>query len=240
MGITRPRISVVVPVYHESARINDLLAHLAALDGDGTIERIVVDGSPEMDTLAVIDDPGVIAVRSPKGRARQMNVGAEAASGDVLLFLHADTKLPLDAFTSILGALENPAVVGGAFHVRFEPERFVLKAFGFIDNWRCKLTRVPYGDQAIFVRRAYFERNGGFRHIPIMEDVELMRRIKRLGDPIRIIDAKVTSSARRWEREGLFYCTARNCILVGLFWLGVSPHTLKRFYPDNPREENNM
>jgi rSAM/selenodomain-associated transferase 2 len=237
MGNTQQRISIVVPVYREAARINELLAHLAALDGDGSVERIVVDGSPEADTIEAIDDPDVLTVRSAKGRARQMNAGAETASGDVVLFLHADTTLPAGAFASIRDALENPAVVGGAFCVRFEPERFVFKVFGLIDNWRCKLTRVPYGDQAIFVRRAYFERNGGFRDIPIMEDVELMRRIKRLGDPISIINGKVTSSARRWEREGVIYCTARNCMLVGLYWLGVSPHTLKRFYPDNPREE---
>jgi rSAM/selenodomain-associated transferase 2 len=237
-GKNRPIISVIIPVYHEAARINKLLAHLHAIDDDGVSERIVVDGSSEADTIRGIDDPSVITVRSSKGRARQMNAGADAASGDILLFLHADTTLPPGAFQTIDDVLEDRTVVGGAFRIRFEPERFVFKVFGVIDSWRSRLTRVPYGDQAIFVRRDYFDQNNRFSDIPLMEDIELMRRIKRRGDRIHILDAAVTSSARRWEREGLFYCTARNCVLVGLFWLGVSPHKLKRFYPDDPGERN--
>jgi rSAM/selenodomain-associated transferase 2 len=231
---SQPMISIIIPVYREAARISQMLAHLEMVDTNGDCERIVVDGSPEADTIVVIDDPAVTTVRSSKGRAKQMNAGAEVARGDILLFLHADTALPPGAIAAIIDAFEDPSIVGGAFRVRFEPQRFVFKVFGVIDSWRSRMTRVPYGDQAIFVRRDYFNRNGRFNDIPLMEDVELMRRIKRNGDRIRILDAVVTSSARRWEREGVLYCTARNCALVGLFWLGVSPHSLKRFYPDEP------
>jgi glycosyltransferase involved in cell wall biosynthesis len=165
---SQPMISIIIPVYREAVRINQLLAHLVAAGTDGDCERIVVDGAPDAGTIEVIDDPTVITMRSSKGRARQMNAGAEVASGDVLLFLHADTMLPPGAIAGLINALEDPSVVGGAFRVRFEPRRFVFKVFGVIDSWRSRLTRVPYGDQAIFVRRDYFNRNGRFSDIPLM------------------------------------------------------------------------
>ncbi|UCG52484.1 MAG: TIGR04283 family arsenosugar biosynthesis glycosyltransferase [Candidatus Latescibacterota bacterium] len=229
-----PRISIIVPVYHEAERIAALLDCLEDLDPRRISERVVVEGAPEGDTLRAIEDRDIVAVRSSRGRARQMNAGAKAASGDILLFLHADTTLPPGTLDAVEDAFADDDVVGGAFCIRFDSKRLMLKLFGRIDSWRARITRVPYGDQAIFVRRDYFNMIGRYSDIPLMEDIELMKRIKRRGNRIRILQMSVTSSSRRWEREGHIFCTARNCMLVVLYSLGVSPRFLKRFYPDNP------
>jgi hypothetical protein len=110
----------------------------------------------------------------------------------------------------------------------------VFRFFGWVATARSRVSRVPFGDQGIFVRRAVFERIGGYRDIPLMEDVELMTRLKRRGHGLRMLANRVTSSVRRWEDEGIVYCTVRNCILFLLYRLGVSPRVLKRYYPDPP------
>ncbi|UCH84627.1 MAG: TIGR04283 family arsenosugar biosynthesis glycosyltransferase, partial [Candidatus Latescibacterota bacterium] len=178
-GKQQPTISIIIPVCHEAERINHLVAHLRMIDTRRDCELIVVDGSADSGTIDVLDDNDVIKLRSRKGRARQMNAGAAAASGSILLFLHADTTLPREAIESIENALDADDTVGGAFRVRFDPDRFVYRVFAWIDSWRSRVTRIPYGDQAIFVRRDYFDQNGGFSDIPLMEDVDLMRRIRR-------------------------------------------------------------
>jgi rSAM/selenodomain-associated transferase 2 len=227
-----PKFSIIIPVLHEAERINDLIGHLGQLDPEKSSEIIVVDGAPEEDTLRVIRDERVIKVSSGKGRARQMNAGAFAAKGEVLIFLHADTELPLSALKRLDEFIYRNEFVGGAFDLGIKSDKMIFKVIAFLGSLRSRLNRIPYGDQAIFVRRNYFNEIGGYNDIPLMEDVELMRRIKRCGKKILIFHDRVMTSPRRWEEEGVIYCVLRNWTLQILYFLGVSPHKLVNFYKD--------
>lgn len=253
------RFSIVLPVLNEAGIINPLLDDLETLEGYGECECIVADGSPDGRTIEVITRAGVRCVKSPRGRASQMNAGAALATGEVLIFLHADSRLPRQALALIDRLLAGdparrpphggrgaghdgeetgfPAVrvdrnapVGGAFDLRIASERPVLKIIARIASLRSRLTRIPYGDQAIFIRRDCFERLGGYPEISLMEDVALMRRIKREGKRIGLIADPVITSARRWEEEGVLYATLRNWLLLGAYALGASPDRLARYY----------
>jgi rSAM/selenodomain-associated transferase 2 len=159
-----------------------------------------------------------------------MNKGAVAATGDILLFLHADTLLPTGAFEKIITIMRTGRYVGGAFDLGIVSDRTSYRIIECAASYRSRLTRIPYGDQAIFIRKDVFMGLGGYREFPIMEDVELMRSIKRSGHRIFIIATKVKTSPRRWEKEGIIYCTVRNWVLMTLYLLGVKPNTLARFY----------
>lgn len=200
--------SVIIPVYHEASCINETVRHVQAL-AEGEIEILVVDGAPEGDTLAALQIAEVIRVQSPPGRGVQMNIAAQQASGDVLLFLHADTQLPSRAFAAIRSAISQGSV-GGAFGLDIDSPRLSLKIIAWFANWRSCLERVPYGDQAQFVRADTFRELGGFPDIPLMEDVELFQKIRRKGLPIRLLRSKVLTSSRRWDREGVWNRTIRN------------------------------
>ena len=226
----KPCVSVVVPVINEAERINGLIEHLGSLDLSESIEIIVVDGDPAGRTIEAVADDDVIVAVSDKGRARQMNKGAQLARGEVIMFLHADTQLPPNALEAVRNALADDACVAGAFNLGVDTKNVVIRCIAAISNFRNRLTRVPFGDQAIFLRRDYFNDIGGFRDIGFLEDVELMRRIRKRGDRIRILPEQITSSARRWEREGVVFCWLRNAFVLALFGLGVSPQRLARFY----------
>lgn len=223
--------SIIIPVYHEEKTINDVLEHLKNLPGQDRAEIIVVDGDPDGSTLkAMADDSKVITYLGPKGRAAQMNAGAEQAANGVLIFLHADTKLPEDAFRLIENAFRQKAIVGGAFQLSIDSDRSYLKLVSWMANRRTALNRIPYGDQAIFLDREYFNSMGGYRDMPLMEEVDLMRRIRKRGDSITVIDEPVLTSDRRWEEEGAYYVTFRNWTLAVLYSLGVPPKFLVKFY----------
>jgi rSAM/selenodomain-associated transferase 2 len=228
--------SIVIPVLNESGRINSLVEGVLSFAGGESFEVIVVDGGADGGTVGSIGDVGSagdVAVKtlvSERGRGRQMNAAAKIAKGDVLVFLHADTQLPDGAFANISRVLEDGKYVGGAFDLGVDTNNIILKAIVAVSRFRNRLTRMPYGDQAFFIRRDYFESLGGFAEIALMEDVELMRRIKRRGDKICILRDRVKTSARRWEKEGIVYGTIRNIILVNLFYLGVDPDKLARYY----------
>lgn len=228
----RTRFSTVIPVLHESDRINSLIENMEGLTGDRGHEVIVVDGSPTKDTLRAIDNDTIIKLVSSKGRARQMNAGASVAKGEILIFLHADTELPGNALKTIDSAMAQGGYVGGAFELGFDSQKIQFKILACWATLRCRLTRIPYGDQALFINRDYFNALGGYRDMPIMEDVELMRRIKRRGDKICIVPAQVRTSPRRWEEEGFVYANARNAFLFTSYLLGVSPEKLASFYRD--------
>ena len=224
------KFSVIVPVFHEGERINDLIECVNRLDSDGNAEIIIVDGTQEKDTLTAIRSNHAIKISSEQGRAKQMNAGASIARGEVLIFLHADTELPVHARRKIGSFIEQTEYVGGAFDLGIKSDRFIFKAIGKLASWRSRLNRVPFGDQAIFIRREYFNRIGGYKDIPLMEDVELMRRIKKSGDRIRIFYDRVMTSPRRWDEEGVIYCIFRNWALQVLYSLGVSPDHLVKYY----------
>lgn len=221
---------MIIPVYCESAVINKTITIVRLRRGGETAEIIVVDGQAEGETVAAIRDNAVRKLRSEKGRGGQLNRGAAIAAGDVLLFLHADTVLPPAAFERIAEAMRDEGCVGGAFNLRIDSRRAGFRVIETVASLRSRLTRIPYGDQAIFIRASYFRTLGGFREIPIMEDVDLMRRIKRKGGRIVIFREPVITSARRWEKEGLVFGTIRNWFLMTLYLCGVSPERLARFY----------
>ena len=229
-GIDQCRFSIIIPVLNEAEQINPLISHIRNQCSQYPYEVIVVDGDSHGSTVNTVQDKAVIVITSEKGRGRQMNVGAGAARGEILIFLHADTRLPMTALEKISQVLEDEKYVAGAFDLLIDSDRLFLKYISARASFRSRLSRIPYGDQAIFIRRDYFEQIGRFREIPLMEDVDLMRRIKKDGKKIYILPEKVTTSARRWEIDGMLYTTFRNQILLSLFYLGVSPSILARYY----------
>lgn len=228
------KTSVVIPVYREkdiASLLEDLLRQIHSEETGCETEILVVDGAPEADTLARIsDDTPVLRLSSPPGRGVQLNHGASAAGGEILLFLHADTILPENAFTLIRQTLRDTSLSGGAFSLRYEPRTPGLSFITVLANLRSRRTRVPYGDQAIFVRRSVFEDLHGFAPIPIMEDLEFMTRLRRQGHRIRILAMPVRTSARRQLREGILRCTLRNLCLRLLYHCGIPPRILAGLY----------
>jgi len=224
-----PKFSIIVPVLHERKRINELIERLNRLDSEKSCEIIVVDGAQERNTLEAIHTNDVVKISSKKGRARQMNAGASVARGKILVFLHADTDLPIGALKK-MDAVAERGYMAGAFDLGIRSDKLIFKIISFLGSLRSRLNRIPYGDQAIFIRREYFKEIGGYKEIPLMEDIDLMRRIKRSGKKIWILYDRVMTSPRRWEREGIVYCTLRNWILQILYFLGISPDRLAKFY----------
>lgn len=223
------KISVVVPAFREDG-LNLLLRDLIQRDDQEEMEILVVDASPDHDASDLIESPRIRVLRSAPGRGLQQNLGARAANGDILLFLHADTRLPPQAFTLIRLALTNPGVTGGAFSLGYDYRHPALILLAAAANGRSALTRVPYGDQAIFLRRDVFISMGGFLPIPIMEDLEFMTRLRRAGHNIRILPIPVLTSPRRQLREGILRCTLRNLLIRLLYHAGCSPRTLSHLY----------
>ncbi len=229
--------SIIVPVLNEAAVINDLLDHLQILTDAGRCEVVVVDGSVAGDTRRAIDDREVVCLAAPCGRGRQMNAGAAVAEGDILIFLHADTRLPVDALRLIDRVMADPACPGGAFSLAIGSRKWIYRLIAVLASWRSRLTRIPYGDQVIFIRRSAFRQLGGYPDIPIMEDVALMRGIKKRGGKISILPQCVVTSSRRWEREGVLYTTLRNWLLITAYCLGMPPERLVRYYKNNGSKE---
>jgi len=221
-------LSVVVPALDEE---ETLPLALAAARQPGVTEIVVADGGSRDATLRVAGALADRVLRAPRGRAAQMNAGAAIACGDVLLFLHADTRLPPGYPERVRAALSDAGAVGGRFDVRLDADGAVYRALGWLISVRSRLSGVATGDQAIFVRRPVFERLGGYPPIPLMEDIALCRALKREGRMVALRDAVVTS-ARRWQRHGL---TRTVLVMWGLraaYYAGVSPARLARFYGD--------
>lgn len=223
------QISVIIPVYNEMETINDTLSHVREIAGDEEIEIIVSDGGPGQTTLNAITQPDIVAVDSPPGRGRQMNAGAALAQGEILLFLHADTRLPDNAFMSIRNEIEKGGVAG-AFTLSFDSDEFAFKVISFFANLRTWIERTPYGDQAQFIKTEDFRSLSGFADIPIMEDVELFKRVRMEGLPIAILKGRVTTSVRRWKSEGVLRRTLKNWWLRIRFAFGTPPEKLAKHY----------
>ena len=219
-------ISLILPVLDEERAIERTIAAGAAAE---PVEVIVVDGESRDRTVGIAQRRSCRVVCSPPGRAIQMNAGAAVASADVLLFLHADTLLPSSACDDVRHALRDPNVVGGRFDVRLDSPRTIYRVIERLMNARSRLTRISTGDQAIFVRRSVFKALGGFAPIPLMEDVDLSRRLKRHGR-IACLRSHVVTSARRWEQHGPWRTIGLMWTLRTLYLFGISPHRLARVY----------
>jgi rSAM/selenodomain-associated transferase 2 len=225
------QISIIIPVFNEFSIINKTIEHLNHLCNLHSIEIIVVDGHKFQTTIKVIKDKDIKKIRSPRGRGIQMNSGAKVASGEILLFLHADTYLTDNAPELIIKTIQDQNAVAGAFDLGIRSHKEVFRLIEKMVHIRSRLIQLPYGDQGIFIRRKFFENLGGYNNMPLMEDVDLMRRIKKAGGKIVIVKQKVLTSPRRWEKEGVILCTLRNWTLILLFFLGIPAEKLSKFYP---------
>ncbi len=219
-------VSVVIPCVNEQAHIESAIdsARLA-----GAAEVLVADGGSCDETEHLARAQAAVVVRSEPGRARQMNAAAKIATGDVLLFLHADCRLPPNAVAQIARAFDNPRHVWGAFRQRIEAAGWIYRVIESGNAERIRWRRLAYGDQAIFVRRNAFCEVGCFDPVPLMEDVLLSRKLSRLARPL-LLAGPVQVSARRWVQCGPLRQTLRNWWLVTLFRCGVSPERLARMY----------
>jgi rSAM/selenodomain-associated transferase 2 len=228
LALDLDRISVIVPTLNEAADIETALARLQPLRLRGH-EVIVADGGSDDGTAGLAQPWADRVIESVRGRARQMNAGVPAASGDVLLFLHADTRLPDDADRLICRGLEETNRGWGRFDIRIEGQHPVLGIVAWFMNHRSRLTSVCTGDQAIFVRRELFLRMGGYPPIDLMEDIALSKLLRRHSRPLRIA-TPVATSARRWEAGGVWRTVVLMWWLRLRFFLGASPARLQRVY----------
>lgn len=237
----RPWLSVVIPALNESPGLSAALASVGVRAGFGAggsgrfvvdglpeaagVEVVVADGGSRDDTVALAEAGGARVVRSAAGRGVQLNAGAAAATGEHLLFLHADTRLPAQWWRAVRSAMEQPAVVAGAFCLSYDDPRRSLRWVASAANWRSRRLKLPYGDQALFMRRETFERVGRFPDWPLLEDVALVRRLNKLGRIATVPDA-VTTSARRSRAQGVWCGVAVNQVCLLAFAVGVSPQRL--------------
>jgi rSAM/selenodomain-associated transferase 2 len=227
------RLVIVVPVLDEAQTIASALRALAPLRARG-VTVVVVDGGSGDGTPARAAPLADRVLASPRGRGMQMNAGArcdEAVAADALLFLHADTRLPDDADRIVTLALADGRRCWGRFDVRLDAPGWPLRLIETMMNWRSRATGIATGDQAIFVTRAAFDALGGFAPLPLMEDIDFSRRARRLSRPLALRD-RVTTSARRWQRHGIWRTVLLMWRLRLAFFLGADPARLARRYRD--------
>ncbi len=222
----QPQISIVIPALNEA---ENLPCALETAQTATNVEVVVVDGGSSDATTAVAADGGARVVASEPGRSHQQNQGAIAASGPILLFLHADTRLPAGFDQIVRQTLAQPGVVAGAFELRIDGAGPGLRWVEWGVNLRSRSLQLPYGDQAIFLTAAVFRRLGGFPDLPMMEDFELVRRLRRQGK-VAIAPAAVVTSDRRWRRLGILRTTLANQAMVAGYLLGIDPHRLAQWY----------
>jgi rSAM/selenodomain-associated transferase 2 len=223
-------ISVIIPAFNEREGIRACIEHVLSERGD--TEVIVCDGGSTDGTPDVVreyGEKGVLLVKTQKGRGAQMNAGAAGAGGDILVFLHADTILEKGWHEAVTAALKDRKRSGGAFSLRIGSPGRQFRMIESLVNLRCRICKLPYGDQAIFMRRQTFIGVGGYRDIPLMEDVDIVERLKAFGT-IVMLDQKAVTAARRWEREGWLCTSARNQLIMLLYRLGTDPRRLARMY----------
>lgn len=221
------RLSIVVPVFNEAGILPELCTHLSGYAQQG-IEILLVDGGSDDATVSLATRAGIKVIASERGRAVQMNAGAAVARGDVLLFLHADTRLPANALQAISAGLHGK-YDWGRFDVAIEGAHWMFLIIGQMMNLRSRLTGMATGDQAIFMTREVFNRVGGFPDQPLMEDIEISLRLRALSRPL-CLSQKITTSGRRWQKHGIWRTIFLMWRLRWAYWRGVPAIRLASLY----------
>jgi rSAM/selenodomain-associated transferase 2/rSAM/selenodomain-associated transferase 1 len=219
-------ISVIIPTLNEAGTIARTLSRLERTED---LEVIVADGGSHDETAALARSRGIKVIQSNPGKAVQMNAGAAAAAGEILVFLHADTCLPDGFSRQIVAALNQKGAAAGAFRLSIDSTAAGIRFIECMANFRSRILRLPYGDQALFMKKALFDRIGGYPEMPIMEDFILVRRLRREGKII-IVDKAVATSPRRWMHLGIFKTWLINQLIILAYYLGFSPERLVRLY----------
>ena len=231
----RPYISVILPALNEETQIEKTIVSVRNADA----EIIVVDGGSRDRTVEQAERAGAAVIRGPRGRALQQNRGAAEARGGVFLFLHADTVLPKDYVAQVFETLMDRRIVLGAFRFRTDLDRPLMRAVEFATHIRSRYLRLPYGDQALFVRTSCFRAVGGFPEMPIAEDLFFVRLVSKLGR-IALSPAHAVTSGRRWKEVGVLRTTLINQLILAGFALGISPKTLARLYRRGPGKKQGV
>ncbi len=232
-----PLVSIVVPVYREEVGINQFLHQLLATPRVDQCEVILVDGHPEATTLKAVSrefTSRVLVLQSRQGRGTQMNAGAAKARSEILLFLHADTLLPPNGISNLVQVASpaqgsTKATCGfGAFGLSIRSLDPWLRLVAWTTTWRARHTRIPYGDQAMFIRKELFREVGGFRELPLLEDVDFVMRLRKKGTRPQMLSERVITSPRRWEDNGAFLTTMRHRLIMSLYWSKLPPRFIAK------------
>ena len=217
-------ISVIIPTLNEAACIE-----AAIRAAQGAFEVIVVDAGSSDETAQITKRYGARLLHPPPGRGGQMDAGPDEATGDVFLFLHADSRLPLNWRPSVISALSDGRTVAGAFTLCIDSQRPSLRLIERLSGVRGRALGLVYGDQALFVKKTEFFKVGGFRKLPLMEDVDCVKRLRSVGG-FSILKDRITVSPRRWERNGAMKTTLLNILIISMYLIGVAPATLYAIY----------
>ena len=229
-NLSQPTIAIVIPALNEARQLPSVLDNIYAA-ANANIDVIIVDGGSSDRTANVAEARGARILKSAPGRSHQLNCGAAAATGSMLLFLHADTRLPEGFEQAIRQTLAQPGVVGGAFRLAINGPGRGLRWVEWGVNLRSRFLQMPYGDQGIFIKADIFHKMGGFPDLPMMEDFELVRRLRKVGR-VAIAPAAVVTSDRRWRTLGILRTTLANQAMIAGYVLGIDPHKLARWYRD--------
>ena len=220
------KVSIIVPTLNEELVLEKTLTQFQQLSPH---ELIVSDGGSDDGTRNIAGRFSHRVITGSAGRALQMNVGADEATGDILLFLHADSRIEPESYRKMLQCMQNPKWIGGAFKLCIESGKWSLKLIALLANIRSKYFGLAYGDQGFFVRKEVFKDMNGFSPLPICEDLDFYHRLRKKG-PVILLKEKAHTSPRRWIKEGILFTTARNTLIAVLFGLGFPPHILTKWY----------
>ncbi len=220
------KVSIIVPTLNEARVLNETLTQIQQLSPH---ELIVSDGSSNDGTLDMASHFTKHTVSGPAGRAIQMNAGARIATGEILLFLHADSRMESASYEKMVLAMQNSEKIGGAFALCIDSDKWPLRLITLLANMRSRFLGMAYGDQAFFVRNPVFQQMNGFSELPICEDMDFFKRLRKQG-PVMLLKERVLTSPRRWMKEGIWFTTLRNILIATLFELGFPPRILTKWY----------
>ncbi|MBT5470739.1 MAG: glycosyltransferase family 2 protein [Nitrospina sp.] len=220
------QISIIVPTFNEARCLSETLTQIQQLSPH---QLIVSDGGSNDNTIEIAKNFTEFVIKGPSGRAPQMNAGAQIATGNIFLFLHADSRIEPASYKKMLHSMKNPEKIGGAFSLCIDSEKWSLKLITRLANIRSKYLGMAYGDQAFFVKSSIFHQMSGFTELPICEDIDFFKRLKKLGSVV-LLKEKALTSPRRWTKEGIWFTTLRNILIATLFKLGFPPRILTKWY----------